>query len=282
METLQEVKKTIEFNQRFKTILEVLKSVAIAQFYALEKKMASFEAFDNAISQFFSELNFSGLPHPFLAESDGPKAVVAVTSDHGLLGGLNMNVVTGAVGLMNTDKDQLFVVGEQGKIFSQYHKVSFVAFPGIDDEKRYYQATQLRDYLFKEIKKGKYTGLKVVYARANSLVSQKVEVVTLLPLALDQAKSKETIDPSQIIFESTLPKILEYLAFLRIGQSLNDVFGYSRLAELGARYNHLEESSHKIEDLNKKLKLKYFRLRHEAIDASMRELFSARLLYADE
>ena len=85
-----------------------------------------------------------------------------------------------------------------------------------------------------------------------------------------------------MIFESSMGSILEYLSYLWVGQKLSDIFGLSRLAELGARYMHLEESSQRIQKVNKELKRQYFRCRHELIDQSMRELFSARILYASE
>jgi len=53
----------------------------------------------------------------------------------------------------------------------------------------------------------------------------------------------------------------------------------AKLAELAARFMHLEESSHRLEEVDKKLKLKYFRTRHELTDMSMREIFSARMIH---
>ena len=59
-----------------------------------------------------------------------------------------------------------------------------------------------------------------------------------------------------------------------------DIFGYARICEQAARYLHLEESCNKIQEMNKKLYLQYFRRRHEIIDANMRDLFASRALYA--
>ena len=64
-------------------------------------------------------------------------------------------------------------------------------------------------------------------------------------------------------------------------QMINDIWGLGwepRLAELAARFIHLEESSQRLEDLDKQLKLKYFRLKHELTDRSMREIFASRLI----
>lgn len=280
MLALTKVKKNIEFNQRFASVLEVLKSIAVAQFHALEHRLSIFEKFDRILKSFFDSINLKTIRHPFLEGGERVSGIVAVTSDQGLLGGLNMRIISAAVGLMKTGQDQLIIIGEQGKTFARYHRMSFTAFPGIQDEQRLHQALSLRDHLFQQMKEGKFGSIQVVYPRALSLVNQRVETVSLLPIPRDVGEPTSDVNLSQTILESSLEDIVEYLAYLWVGQKLCDVFGLSRLAELGARFIHLEESTQKIQELNKKLKLQYFKLRHEMIDASMRELFSARILYA--
>jgi F0F1-type ATP synthase gamma subunit len=83
-----------------------------------------------------------------------------------------------------------------------------------------------------------------------------------------------------IILESRIEDILEYLTYILMGQRLYEIFGLSRLAEFSARFVHLEESNQKLKEVDKKTRLEYFRVRHELIDRNMRELFAARLLYA--
>src|SRR3989338_1936816 len=282
MQILGKVKKDIEFNKNFRSLLEVLKSIAVSQFHFLEKELKVFEKYEQVVLDFFASVDISQMEHPFLKPGDRPRTVVAVTSDQGLLGGLNMRVVSTAVSLMQSEREELVVIGDRGRIYARDKRVSFTAFPGIRDEVQQAQAMELRNYLFKRAIEGKIGALAVVYPRALSLVNQRVEMVKLLPYSKDQATSEEgpRVHFSQMILESTPEGVLEYLVYLLIGHKLKEVFSRSRLAELAARYMHLEESSQKIQDLTKSLKLKYFRLRHEMIDQSMRELFSARSIYA--
>ena len=282
MQAISKVKKDIEFNKNFSGLLEVLKNIAVAQFHILEKRLKVAENFDVVLDEFFHSFDPQSLQHPFLEERVGPSGVVAVTSDQGLLGGMNMRVVHTAVGFLKSGQDELIVIGEKGKFYARdFIKGSFTAFPGIKDHEQYAQAMELRNYLFQGAIAHKYGMLRVVYPRALSLVNQRVEIVTLLPWS---APTKEEpvhhINPSETIFESSLAGILEYLIFIFMGQKLDEIFSLSRLAELAARYIHLEESSQRIQQMNQKLKLRYFRLRHEMIDQNMRELFSSRIIYA--
>lgn len=281
MKTLPDIKKDLEFNKGLGSLIEVLKNIAVAQFRVMEQKVKIYEKFTSTIDSFFELIDPEKVPHAFLRSSERPQAVVAVTSDGGLLGGLNMQVVNSALLELEKKPGRLIVVGERGKMYARESKVPFVAFAGIHDEDRYMQAMQVRDYLFNKIKEGALGDLSVVYPYPVSFTVQRVDAVRFLPfvpIAKPQTISKDgTFD---VILESGIGDIIEYLLYLWMGQKLYEIFGLSRLAEFAARYMHLEESLQKLKEMDNKLKLQYFRVRHELIDRNMRELFSARLLYA--
>ncbi|HTL70817.1 MAG TPA: hypothetical protein VL404_05960, partial [Candidatus Eisenbacteria bacterium] len=93
------IKKTIDFNKGFRALLEVLKLVAVSEYHNLEKKLQSFDRLQTLLTEFFGSVDLSAVRHPFL-DAGGRPGVVAVTSDAGLLGGLNMQVVSKAVDLV--------------------------------------------------------------------------------------------------------------------------------------------------------------------------------------
>ena len=278
---LLKLKKDIQFNNNLHSILGTMKSVSVFQFRMLEQKLKFAGPLEKSLGDFFNTIDLERVQHPFLGSSQGRVAVIAVTSDKGLLGGLNTRVVNGALGILKERGGILVVVGEQGKVYARHCKISFTGYPGIVDDARYPQAYELRDYLFQQLQEGHFEGIQVVYPRALSLVNYRIEAASLLPLTGLQSEGNKPVDMSQFIFESSLISILEYLAFLWVGQRLGDIFGMSRLAEMGARFTHLEEATQKIQELNQKLRLQYFKFRHEVIDQSMRELFAARALYAE-
>lgn len=268
------IKKTIDFNKGFRQLLEVLKLVAVSEYHNLEKKLHSFERLQTILSEFFNSVDLSQVRHPFLNGS-GPQGVVAVTSDAGLLGGMNMQVVSRAVDIVRETGGQLIVVGERGLIYAQDQGVPFTYYPGIVDSKRYAQAVQIRDFLSQKILSGQMGGVKVVFPHAVSFVVHKIETATLVPFAPPES----TAPKEEMIFESRPGDVVEYVVYLVMAQRLYEIFGMARVCEQAARYLHLEESCSKISELNKKLLLTYFRRRHEVIDANMRELFAARTAF---
>jgi len=298
MRTLPSLKKDLDFNSGLSILIEVLKNIAVSQFRALEQKIRSYEKFFLMNESFFEYIDISRINHPFLIPKKKSQMVVAITSDSGLLGGLNMQVVAAAIRELEKISGKLVVIGERGKIYARESGFPFVAFGGIEDEERYFQAMQLRDYLINKVFKDSIGYLKIVYPQPVSFTVQRVEIVSVLPYAptslphtslepkialkeergLGQTKLKEI--PPDIIIESNMGDIVEYLIYLWLGEKLYEIFGLSRLAEFAARFVHLEESLQKLKEMDKKLRLQYFRVRHELIDRNMRELFSARLLYA--
>ena len=274
------IKKTIDFNARFKGLLEVLKLIAVSQYHILERKFKSFEEFQTLLSDFFSSIPTENIHHPFLDPGDKPLGVVAITSDAGLLGGMNAQVMGKALDFVRQSGGRLVVVGEKGQTYAQDARIPFSSFSGVLDNERQAQAMELRDFLTQKVLSGEMGPVKVVYPKALSFVLHRVEVATLIPFTGDDKTVAAGVPDKDVVFESRPTQVLEYLVYLLIGQRLYDIFGMSRLAEQAARFTHLEESCHKIQEMNQKLLLQYFRRRHEMIDAQMRELFAARSLYA--
>ncbi|MFC1658525.1 F0F1 ATP synthase subunit gamma, partial [Candidatus Omnitrophota bacterium] len=113
---------------------------------------------------------------------------------------------------------------------------------------------------------------------AASLINQRIYSLQILPFTGRKKESPVTFR-EEMILESSSGDIAGYLIYLLLGQKFYEIFGLSRLAEMAARFVHLEDSEHKLEDMQKDLKLQYFKQRHELIDRNMRELFAARLTF---
>jgi ATP synthase F1 gamma subunit len=281
MKLLSQIKKDLEFNLNLYNLIEVLKEIAIAQYRFLEKKIKTFENIFAALGNIFDLLQVGNFQHLLLSASNRQPGVIALTSDAGLLGGLNMGVMSQAIKEAEKVRAKLVIIGEKGQMYAQESGLPFVTFKGVKDETRFAQALELRDYILAEELGGRLGELKIVYPVALSIVSQQVKTLQLFPFTKPEQfrKTQEAIASPSIILESPLGDLLEYWMYLFLGQKFFQIFGLARLAELSARFSHLESSKTKIEQLNKDLKLQYFRQRHELIDRNMRELFSARLAF---
>lgn len=315
MQLLSQIKKDIEFNQGLYGLIDVLKSIAIAQYRSLENRIKQFEKFFIVLGSFFAMIDADKSDHPLINTQGRRMAIIAVTSDSGLVGGLNTRVMNLALKEVRNNQAKLIVVGERGKAYVQDSGVDLTAFGGINDDTRLSQAEELRDYVLAQELKREIGALKIIYPYPLSIVLQAVGILQLLPFSqtimdkyqsrpeqlfgpasgfalspehkkaspagfdpsLKEAKVSSSRLVSELIMESSPSDIAGYLAYLFLGHKFGELFGLSRLAELSARFAHLEDSKTKVEQLNKQLKMQYFRQRHEMIDRNMREIFASRI-----
>jgi F-type H+-transporting ATPase subunit gamma len=285
MPAIAAIKSEREFYKAFSSLLDVLKTVALSQFHSLERKMQTYEEFVTVVESFFYLLDVKSIAHPFVNPKEGaPLGIVAITSDKGLLGGLNHRIMTTAMGHMADSRNQLIVVGNEGQKFMHGYNVPFKIFVAGEDEERYLRALELRDHIINEVLAGSVGPVKVIYAFPASVQIQKVMEVDLLPCTKwprDKGQDWTTVWGEDVLLESHPSHLVEYLVYLLMVQKLFEILQFARLAEFAARATHLEESSDKIKDIDKKLHQKYHRARHEIIDQQMRELFTARTLFEE-
>lgn len=272
------LKKDVDFNSDLIHIVDALKGIALARFHSLHRQSKSIDRFEEVAGKLLQGIDPREVKHPFVTASTGqPAALVIVTSDAGFLGGLNTQVIQ--AGLAAAGSNPLItVIGERGgnHLHDTHH--NFTQFPGILDHQRDKFAADIRNHVLRQILEGKAGRLVVAYPKSLSLAVQKVTVETLLPCT-EWLPKGETAAGAGMIWESSPAEILGYVVHHWMARRLTDIFSASRLAELGARVMHLEGSFHELVRRAKKLRLDYFRARHEIIDRSMREVFSAQLLF---
>lgn len=282
MKLLSQIKGDLDFNRNLYSLVDALGKIAVSQYYVLEKKSALFEKVFEGIGDILGMINLGNCKSPFVNPGNLPLGIIAVTSDSGLLGGLNSQVINLSLREAEGRPSRLIIIGEKGRIYASDNNIPCVSFKGISDETRFAQAQGLRDYIMEEVYNQKIGALKIIYPHPVSVISQRVQVIPALPLTkADRFKKSEKSAESsaEIIIESDINDVLAYTAYIYLGNKFFEIFGLARLAEMSARFTHLENSKTKIEQLNKQMRLQYFRQRHELADRNMRELFAARLAF---
>lgn len=279
MQSIQKLREELDVNMDMTGLMDVLKGIAMSEFWAMAKKQGRFARFMNAFNGFFNILNFSGINHPY-ARPEGRLAILMITSNEGFMGGLNTRVIAAAMDNPQAEESELLIVGEQGAARLGALNRTFTAFPGVDHERRFEASIKLRDYIVEETRRGTFGRLMVYYPKPVSFMVQKVEELQILPAA-ELFQKKEMIDEEEIkdvIVESSLHDMIQYLAEAWIVQKLYEVFEDSKLAEFSARTVHLEESSQLLQGQTKGVRHKYIRRLHELIDKDMRDIFSAQIV----
>lgn len=280
MASLTQLKQDIQFNVNLERLLDVLKAIAAQQFQSLERTINSHRSLFEALEVMVRTLGVQQLTHPY-SQGRGPIGVLLVTSDTGMLGGLNQQVVLRGLQEYRHQPGEVVVVGERGLVYVREAQVPYRAFARPPDDDGTALAAQVRDHLLSQVLAGRLSQLHLIYPRALSFTTQRIEAIQALPCTAWPAGSNEPGIRSRraVGLESSAADLLEYLVWLWLGQRLIEIFRMSRLAELAARAIHLDGSCQELKRREQKLKLRYFRERHEVIDRGMRELFASKAIY---
>jgi len=273
MPTIKELKEDLQFNTELIELLEVMKNTAIFQFRAMQSRKERFDKFFKAVEGFFPVIGGHGSGNPLMAPASSKEAIIMVTSDEGFMGSLNSQVINMASQREAFKEAELIIVGERGARYLKEMNWRFTPFKGAADTKaRRALAANLTGYVIDGVKKGKFGRVLVLYPKPISFLLQRVEAIEMLPIAAGQQAGTQ-----ELIMESPVDGIIDYLAEELTGQRLVDILEDSKIAEFAARAIHLENSSRELEEKKKKIRLQYFRAHHEMIDKSTRELFAAQI-----
>ncbi len=281
--SLAKLKDEMTFNSGLTRLVDVMKGVATAQYFVMQHKRVPLEKYSAGLDELFQSYDFRAVDHPYVQMQSEKKLIIMVATDSGFLGGLNMKVMTAGLAQEGPDS-KLAVLGERGANFLRELNKTFEAFPGIaPDDSRFELHNKLISYILKMVWEENIGRVILVHPHSVSFTSQKIEVLNLLPCPMFyKDKPDELPDPiaqaKASIMESRPEGMIEYLTIFWLRKRLIDIFEDSKMAEFGARTMHLEESFNTLKNLDKQLKLQFFKARREKIDQSLRETFTSQMV----
>jgi len=285
---LSQLRGNLRFAEDLLEMMEVLKVATARQFRILQARRKGFEPFRNRLEEFMQVLGVGNFRHPFLLNrAQLPKAIVAITSDEGFLGGLNAAVVTLAFE-QATVTDEIIVMGERGaRHLSELYSGTYTVLPALSDDITYDRAGAVRDLLVEKYMAGRIGKVLIVHARFLSLTVQEPFVTKLLPCPelFRPPEDKSRFRPGKarkravaiVDIEPSPAQAVDFLVRATLTQQLHSIFLDAKLAEYAARIVHLEGSYQEITDMNRKVLFNYFKHLHQKSDKDIREIFASRL-----
>ncbi len=281
--SLAKLKAEMIFNADLTRLVDVMKGVATSQYFVMEHKRVPLAKYSEALDELFKFYDFRSVEHPYVRVMSEKKLIIMIATDSGFLGGLNMKVMQAGLALESPDT-KFAVLGERGATYLRELGKTFDAFPGISpDDSRFELHNKLISYILKCIWEDEVGRVILVHPRAISFTAQKIDTLNLLPCPMFyKDKPEDMPDPVQVakamIMDSKPEGAIEYMTLFWLRKRLVQIFEDSKLAEFGARTMHLEESFNTLKNLDKQLKLQFFKARREKIDQSLRETFTSQMV----
>lgn len=221
-----------------------------------------------------------------LIESEGHEMenrkilLVVVTSDRGLCGGFNSNIIRGTQRWVKEHRERgdvhLAFVGRKGHEFFRGRKDFSMDqyFPEAGGKVTFAKARQLADVLISKFMDGQFHEIHVIYNEFKNAVSQFVRTEQFLPLALDSSsESSDSVAPMLIVKPAT-QAIFDALVDKSFATQLFRMLLDSQASEHGARMSAMENATKNAGGMIKKLTLQYNKQRQAGITKELLEIIA--------
>lgn len=280
MATLKEIRTRVKSVKNTKKITYAMKLVAAARLRRAQDMIMAARPYAIQMQQVISSLasRAEAHVHPLL-EVREPKnvLVVSITSDRGLCGGFNANIIRRTERFMNDneskyDSMKLATVGRKGNdYFGRRDKVEHF-FPDVFNNLELARAREIGDYIVDAYLEESLDEVLVVYNEFKSAISQTVVVDRLLPMAtIEVIEESNEVD---YIYEPSREELLDTLIPRYIHSQLYRALLESWASEMGARMTAMESATNNASDLIDRLTLAMNRARQAAITRELVEITS--------
>ncbi len=280
MASLREIRRKIKSVKSTQQITKAMKMVAAARLRRAQARILAARPFAQRIEEMMNDVARSiGLdnPHPLLLPRSGPRrALLLVTSDKGLCGAFNSNLIREALryiqryGSSNVD---LFVVGRKGRdYFRRVGVVVLKEYLNLFNRISFAQAEVIVSDIVSAYEAQPYSAVDVLYNEFKSVIQQRVIVKQLLPMAPTAPDDK--IEKVDYIYEPSAQSLIHSLVTRVLKAQLYRILLESAAAELGAKMASMENASRNAAELINSLTLTMNRTRQAAITKEILEVVS--------
>lgn len=285
MATLRDIKRRIVGVKNTQQITRAMKMIAAARLRRAQENIINARPYSRSIAEVLTHLlNIEkNSNNPLFTERKVENAaVVIITSDRGLCGSFNMNVIRSAEEFIRKDlselysngKVQVYCAGKKGDDYFTKRNFNVVgSYPGIFSRLKFEFASGLVKELTQKYLSGNIDIVYLVYNEFKSIIQQKTVVEQMLPIKpfkenFDEDESTDFIyEPDKIgIINSLLPKHLNSLMWKALLESY--------AAELGARMTAMDMATENAKELIRSLQLKYNKERQASITREIIEIVS--------
>ncbi|WP_443944759.1 ATP synthase F1 subunit gamma [Pedobacter sp. AW1-32] len=287
MANLKEVRNRIASVQSTQQITKAMKMVSAAKLKRATNAIIALRPYATKLKEILGNLSASleGSSSPFIQEREPNKVlIVVVSSNRGLAGAFNMNVIKAANNLiaekyteqLKNGNVSIISIGKKTQDFYEKRKYNVIGNNNeVYADLTFQNVTKITDAIMNGFKKGEFDKVEVVYNRFKNAAVQFITTEQLLPLP----KSDEPVVVTKTsnvdyILEPSKSEIVEQLIPKSIKIQLYKAVLDSHASEHGARMTSMDKATENAGELLKSLKLSYNQARQAAITTELTEIVS--------
>lgn len=222
------------------------------------------------------------IQHPYLqGGSSDNVGIVVVTSNRGLAGGYNSNIIklVQASGF-EKEKVRLYTVGKKGADGLSRKGYQIAAdYPEVIEEPEFADARVIAGKILQDFSNGEIGEIYVVYTEFKNTVVHIPKMMKLLPIEADEIQEGDSTENAQdkltlMNFEPSEEEAIDLLVPKYVTSILYGAFVEAVASENGARMQAMDSATNNAEEIIHDLELKYNRARQGAITQELTEIIA--------
>jgi len=281
MPSARDIKRKINSIGKTQQITKAMKMVAAAKLRKVQNTALQFRPYIQKFQEVIKYLSTNTPPQDnkflFLRDVKAAKIIV-VSSDKGLCGGFNHNVIKESEKLASELASKhisvsITVVGKKAYEYFRFKGINIEKFyTGIlVNEAKFVDAKKIMDSAIKDFLDEKVDEVYIVYNKFINTLVQRPTVKKVLPISFeDENGSKQKYE--RFTFEPSKEKVLEEILLKFVHMSLYDSFLESLAGEYAARMVAMEAATKNASEMIRKLTLTYNKARQAAITKELIEI----------
>jgi F-type H+-transporting ATPase subunit gamma len=278
MANLKEIRNRIASVSSTMQITSAMKMVSAAKLKKAQDAITAMRPYSDKLTELIQNLSSSidgDTQNPYTEQRPVQNVLVLViTSNRGLCGGFNSNVVKAVSKNISTvytnKKVSLITLGKKGNDILQKSFEIETNNNEIFDELTFSNASAIADSFMADFTSKKYDKIEVVYNRFKNAATQIVTTETFLPIVYEQ--DDQNAAGADYIFEPTQENIVQELLPKSIKMQLFKALRDSFASEHGARMTAMHKATDNATELRDQLKLSYNQARQAAITNEILEI----------
>ncbi|MCK6404743.1 MAG: F0F1 ATP synthase subunit gamma [Rhodocyclaceae bacterium] len=276
----KEIRNKIKSVENTRKITKAMEMVAASKMRKAQDRMRAARPYGDKIRRVAGNLShaIAEYKHPFLAKRESVKNIglILVTSDKGLCGGLNSNVLRLAVSRMkewetNGASLQVTAIGNKGFGFMQRAGAKVVSHvTGLGDTPHLEKLIGPVKVQLDAFVKGEIDQLYIGYTRFINTMKQEPVIEQLLPLSGDAVGSAQT--NWDYVYEPEAKEVVDDLLIRYVEALIYQAVAENMASEQSARMVAMKSASDNAKNVIGELKLVYNKTRQAAITKELSEI----------
>lgn len=280
MASMRDIKRRKSSIQSTQQITKAMKLVSTVKLQKAKTRAEQTNPYFNYMYQTVSSMlaKSGNINHPYLQSGDSTKkAVVVITSNRGLAGGYNSNVVK-----LITESDlpkedlEIYAIGNKGQEALDRRGYTIKhSDPEMIENPVYEEASALCKMVLEAYANGEIGEIYLAYTHFKNTVSHVPTMIKLLPVEFDEEEIEKATDSNVLMNyepneEEALDMIIpKYVTSLFYGALVEAV-----ASENGARMQAMDSATSNAEEMISDLTLKYNRARQGSITQELTEIIA--------